>query len=123
MWVDRSTEGWIVHASGRCQGACPDCGEHSRTRHSSYLRHLQDLPVQGRPVTIVLLVSRLRCSNPTCDRRTFAEPLPTIAERMARRTSRLADIIRSVGHALSGRPAERLLAGSVSARAKLDGTR
>lgn len=66
--------------------------------------------MQGRPVTIALRVVRLRCCNPARDRRTFAEPLPMLAERMARRTSRLADILHCVGHALGGRHAERFLA-------------
>jgi hypothetical protein len=92
------------------QGACPDCGVPSRARHSSYLRHLQDLPVQAAPVTVALRVSRLHCRNPACGRRTFVEPLPAVAERMARRTARLAAIVHCVGYALGGRPAERLLA-------------
>ncbi|WP_376100882.1 ISL3 family transposase (plasmid) [Roseomonas sp. CCTCC AB2023176] len=108
--VDRSAEGWIVDASGPGQGACSDCGVPSRARHGSYLRHLQDLPIQGRPVAIALRVVRLRCRNLVCNRRTFAEPLLEVAEPMARRTSRLADILHSVSHALGGRPAERLLA-------------
>jgi hypothetical protein len=44
------------------------------------------------------------------DRRIFAEWLPTLATPFARRTARLAGIVRLFGHSVGGRPSERLMA-------------
>src|SRR5712692_4816809 len=44
---------------------CPECGRASESRHSHYVRRLQDLPWQGLSVQIHLRVRRFRCRNPT----------------------------------------------------------
>src|SRR5437899_3271536 len=44
---------------------CPECGRASESRHSHYVRRLQDLPGQGLSVQIHLRVRRFRCRNPT----------------------------------------------------------
>ncbi len=93
--------------SGAC---CPVCGTASSSRHSSYVRALQDLPAHGRPVRILARLTRWRCRNKRCDRRIFAERLPRLAAPFARRTSRLAEIVRLFGHTAGGRPSERLMA-------------
>ncbi len=82
----------------------------SDARHSTYLRHLQDLQLQGVRVTVQLTVARLRCRNSLCARRVFAEPLPGAAEPRCRRTGRMADLVVLLGHNAGGRPAERILA-------------
>ncbi|MFC7557497.1 transposase family protein [Pseudoroseomonas wenyumeiae] len=51
----------IVAASRGGTAAWPDCGAPSAVVHSRYERHLQDLPWQGRPVTLQIQVRRLRC--------------------------------------------------------------
>ena len=55
-------------------------------------------------------LTRWRCRNDQCDRRIFAERLPTLATPFARRTARLAGIVRLFGHSVGGRPSERLMA-------------
>jgi hypothetical protein len=82
----------------------------SDARHSTYLRHLQDRPLQGVRVTVHLTVARLRCRNSLCARRIFAEPLPGAAEPRCCRTGRMADLVVLLGHNAGGRPAERILA-------------
>jgi hypothetical protein len=88
--------------------ACVSCGQPSWQVHSTYQRCLCDLPWQGRIVQIRVRVRRFRCLNPCCGRCTFAEPLIGIAVRSARRTTRLAEIQRSVALATGGEPGARL---------------
>jgi transposase len=71
---------------------------------------LDDLPAQGTPVTVRARLTRWRCRNEHCERRIFAERLPQLAAPFARRTARLASIVRLFGHAAGGRPAARLMA-------------
>ncbi|HZU44178.1 MAG TPA: ISL3 family transposase [Terriglobales bacterium] len=89
--------------------SCPECGSPSRSRHSHYLRKLQDLPWQGMPVQIRLCVRRFRCRNPDCKRTVFAERLPGIARPYGRRTDRVHSIVSFVGYSAGGLPASRIL--------------
>lgn len=107
--VERSdTGGWIVSGTLAPKGICPDCRQHSR-RHGWRHRRLQDFPAHGDGVTVELRVCRWRCIDATCPRRTFSDHIPSIAPPFACRTSRVAQIVRLLGHATGGRPAERLL--------------
>ena len=108
--VVRTNAGWIIASTGPGVGTCPSCGIASNVRHGSYRRSLQDLPVQGSPVTIELTVSRLSCLNQRCPRRTFAGLIPKAINLRARRTSRVSEIVRQLGYRTGGRPSERLLA-------------
>src|ERR1041385_5296305 len=88
---------------------CPLCGEASRSRHSCYCRHLQDLPWQGVSVQLWATVGRFRCRNPSCSRKIFCERLPRIARAYARETEHAAEIVRLVGYVARGRPGQRIL--------------
>jgi Transposase len=55
-------------------------------------------------------MTRWRCRNDRCERRIFAERIPGLAAPFARRTTRLAGIVRLFGHSAGGRPSERLMA-------------
>jgi transposase len=89
--------------------ACPECGTVSRSRHSSCQRMLRDLPTQGDPVLIQARATRWRCRNKSCDRLIFTERLPQVAAPYARRTARLTEIMRLIGHSAEGRSSERLM--------------
>jgi hypothetical protein len=65
--------------------------------------------VQGKVVEVQLRTSRWRCRNPPCQRKTFADRSAPAAAAYARQTGRAAELVRLVGHAAGGRPAERLL--------------
>jgi hypothetical protein len=114
--VEPGQPAWIVSVD--CHGAeldspracCPVCGTQSGSRHSTYIRTLGDLSAQGAPVSIHARMTRWRCRNDQCDRRIFAERLPALATPFARRTTRLAEIVRLFGHSAGGRPSERLMA-------------
>jgi transposase len=98
----------VVARSRLPTSPCPSCDAPSSRVHSRYERRLADLPWQGRPVTIRIRARRFLCIEPTCPRRTFAERLPGIARRSARRCERLADVQRHVALALGGEAGARL---------------
>ena len=114
--IESGDPDWIVSVDSRAaeqdrdRASCPVCGIQSSSRHSSYIRTLRDLSAQGRRVNIQARLTRWRCRNDQCDRRIFAERLPTLATPFARRTARLAGIVRLFGHSVGGRPSERLMA-------------
>ena len=101
---------WVLSARAAGERSCPACGELSASRHDWHHRRLQDLPVQGTPLVLDLRLGRWRCLNERCSRKTFVERLPSVAAPMARRTVRVAEIVRLFGHAAGGLPSERLLA-------------
>jgi DNA-directed RNA polymerase subunit N (RpoN/RPB10) len=97
--------------------ACPACGTASARVHSRYHRRLSDTAIADREVLIRLRVRRLFCSNTDCARTTFAEQIPDLAGRHARRTAVLQRVFGAVGLALGGRAGARLtrhLAASIS---------
>lgn len=101
---------WVVSARAVGERSCPGCGDVSTSRHDWHRQRLQDLPVQGTPLVLDLRLGRWRCLNERCSRKTFVERLPSVAAPMARRTVRVAEIVRLFGHAAGGLPSERLLA-------------
>jgi transposase len=65
--------------------------------------------VQGAAVVVKMQVSRWRCLNRECERRTFSDQLPDIVCPYARRTQRIAELVHLFGHGAGGRPGERLM--------------
>jgi transposase len=105
--------GQIVHLSVRLAAVgarCPTCGRWSEAFHSSYRRTIADLPITDRQVTVQLVVRRFRCREKACSRRTFAEQVPLLVDRYARRTRRLRSDFETIGLMLGGRPGSRLSA-------------
>ncbi len=101
-----------IHSrSAKATAACPRCGTASRHVHSRYRRRPADLSAHGRKVELVLLVRRFRYRAPRCPAKIFAERFPPDVTRPhARRTSRLQGLVRHLGLALGGRPAQALAA-------------
>lgn len=87
--------------------SCTGCGRPSRRVHGAYWRSLGDVACFGRPTVLLVRVRRFRCSDATCPRRTFTEPLPGIARPRARQTDRLRAVHRTIGLALGGNPGSR----------------
>jgi transposase len=108
--VARGGQSWIVSVVVPARPICPICGAQSQSRHSVYWRTLHDLAAQGTEVTIRARLARWRCRNTLCERLVFAERAPELAARFARRTTRLAEIVRMFGYSSGGLPSERLLA-------------
>jgi len=76
---------------------CPSCHRRSRHVHSRYVRHITDQPIGGRRVLFHLHVRRFRCRTATCPRRTFAEQVPRLAARYARRSVPLQAFLADLG--------------------------
>src|SRR5215207_5893591 len=104
-------EGVVVSVCGcRRGGRCPSCGKPSTAGHGTYHRRPADLPSLGQAVRLDLAVRRLRCTNPSCARRTFCLQPPALLAPRARRTRRLAQAQQRVGFATSALAGARLLA-------------
>ena len=101
---------WQVSVCGHGGRACPGCGTCATARHGWQHRRLQDLPMQGARVTLNLRLGRWRCRSPHCKRQTFTDRLTAIAAPLARRTCRLTELVRRLGHTAGSRPGERLMA-------------
>jgi transposase len=107
--VKGDNQSWMVNAAASLEAAnCPDCGGLSTARHSSYLRHLSDLPVQGRAVKLTVRVGRWRGRNSACERRIFCQRLNEVAYKHARETKRFCEVEQLIAYALGGRPGQRL---------------
>lgn len=87
---------------------CPSCMTVSGRVHSRYQRQVSDLPMSGRPVSLLVSVRRFFCDVRTCARVIFAERFEAVALPRARRTDRLEALAHSLAIALGGRPAARL---------------
>ena len=75
--------GASVRIQARAAGekaASPACGVPSRRVHSRYERRLADVAAGGQEVLIHLTVRRFACGNDACERRTFAEQVPGLAD-------------------------------------------
>lgn len=106
--IEQSESHFLLSVHVEQVPCCPECGQRSSSRHSSYVRRLQDLPWQGLTVQILLRVRRFRCRNRSCPRQVFTERVQGIPSYL-RQTSRLAEIVRVVGYAAGGLPGARLL--------------
>ncbi len=96
-----------VHLSN-LQGWCPTCNQASGRVHSRYIRKPADLPIAGQAVLFRLTIRRFFCDNSDCQRRTFAEQVPLLVERKARRTVRQHQYLKAQAFALGGNPGSRL---------------
>jgi transposase len=96
-----------LHRTART-ARCPGCRGLSRRVHSGYTREIADLPIAGRAVVLHLRVRRFRCPASRCSRRIFAEQVPRLAARRARRSTPLLAALQEVGFALGGRPGARI---------------
>lgn len=107
--VDETDLGIIVRAWSQELPQCPACFGSAISYHSRYIRRMRDLPWQGRQVELQIQTRRFRCRNNLCDRKIFAERLPSVATPRARETKRLCEMVGLVGYALGGLPGSRLL--------------
>src|SRR5712692_11194819 len=89
---------------------CPLCSERSSSIHCHYRRVVRDVPCAGRRVQLFLTVRKFYCRNPYCERKVFAERLPTFIEPWARMTIRHCQHITSIGLASCGKGGARLAA-------------
>ena len=89
-------------------GHCPTCGTGSNRVHSRYRRRPADTAIGANPVVLELTVRRFFCDNSACGAATFAEQVPGLTQRWARRTTVLSAMVESIGLAVAGRAGARL---------------
>ena len=111
LHVRDEEDAYVVFATSSAPARCPDCEASSASRHGTHRRRLQDLPIQGLPVTLQVSLPALALPE---TRTVRGRPSPVAsaetARPFARRTDRVAALARRIGHAAGGRPSERLLA-------------
>lgn len=83
--VDAIDELTVEVTGTRSWSRCPDCGFKTRKVHDSRRRRIRDLPVSGRPVTLVWHRRRFSCE--ACGER-HLEQHPEIEGRLTRRLAR-----------------------------------
>lgn len=98
----------VVVISTSPSAPCPGCGSSSEHIHSRYQRTIKDLPCAGRCVVLRLCVRKFFCLTLTCQRKVFAERLPTLVQPWARVTNRLVEALKALGLAASAEVSERL---------------
>jgi transposase len=98
----------IQASTSGAASACPAYGVVSRRVHSRYRRRLADIATGGQETLIDLQVRRFFCRNAACARATFAEQVPGLTGRYARRTTGLNQTLSAVALALGGRAGARL---------------
>jgi len=76
--------------------------------HSRYERRLADAAIAGAPVEIRLQVRRLFCDVIRCPVHTFAEQIPGLTSKYARRSPLLRRALKKIGLALARRAGARL---------------
>ena len=106
--IERNANRFRLTVHVEQEPSCPLCGEVSRSRHSFYSHHLQDLPWQGAGVELWAIVGRFRCRNSSCPCKIFCERLPQIARVYGRQTERATEIVRLIGYVAGGLPGPRL---------------
>lgn len=101
----------VVVSSCRTQVECPDCSQPAHRVHSRYERTLADRPWNGIPLRLQLHTRRWFCDHPPCSRRIFAERLPGLARRYARRTDEQTQVLRLLAYVLGGEAGARTAQG------------
>lgn len=99
--------------SRKTESRCPYCGRQSDRVHSRYVRKLQDLPIQGAKVKLLVDRRKYFCDNAECSHGTFAE-LFDIFDGKATKTKRLEAEIMRVSLTQSSTSAARYLRASVA---------
>ena len=84
--------------------ACPDCQRVSVRVHSRYQRTLGDLRCVSFRFQLHWTIRRFFCDNEDCQRVTFAEQIPTVADRYARKTRRLTEQQSRIAYETGGEP-------------------
>ena len=90
---------------------CPYCEKESKRIHSIYQREVQDLPIQGKKVVLLVLTRKFFCDNDTCCKRTFSERHPFV-DANGKRTKRLEKNILFTSSQLSSINASKVLKNS-----------
>jgi len=112
-WEIKGDTIYINAFSDREDSVCPFCGQLSNKTHSKYIRTLQDLPIQGKKVVLILLNRKYFCNNPQCHHKTFSERFSFFSDK-AKMTKRLQEEIINLSINCSSITASHILKKNVA---------
>ena len=92
---------------------CAYCGAESRKVHSRKMQKIQDLPIAGKKVNIMLERRKIFCGNAKCSHKTFTETFEFMGVK-SRKTKRLQEEILRVSLTQSAVSASKYLKRSVA---------
>lgn len=104
---------YVYVESNRKEAICPYCGRSASRVHSHYERRFLDLPIQGKKVEIIIRNRKLRCDNPECGHKTFAESFDCLPFK-GKRSLRLTEEIIKVSIEVSSIKASTMLKKGVA---------
>lgn len=87
---------------------CPYCGMASTKVHSTYIRNIEDIPIQERQTILRVKTRKMFCNNPECQHKTFSESFEFV-EPKGRKTKRLLTRILKTSLSLSSINASSIL--------------
>ena len=79
---------------------CPNCGLKTSSIHSKYRTSFYDLPIQGKPVLIILTKLKYICRNRKCSTKTFTISTDFISPK-GKKTKRLIKAIVNLNKDMS----------------------
>lgn len=104
---------YITVKGRREEVACPHCGCMSSKVHSRYTKTVQDLPIQGMKVILVIKNRNMFCKNKACIIKTFGEQYEFLPYK-GKKTKRVEAEILRVSLLCSSVSASELLRRSVA---------
>ena len=109
--MERHEDQLVLHVTATSPSAlCPLCQQPATRLHSRYRRTVKDLPCAGQRVRLILHVRKFFCETVTCMRKVFAERLLHLVAPWAQMTTRLSEILQTIGLATCGKLGARLAA-------------
>ncbi|PQQ65433.1 ISL3 family transposase [Acetivibrio saccincola] len=76
---------------------CTLCRSESSYHQATYKRVIDDLPLFGKPVQLIVTAYKYKCFIPDCEQKIFCEELYGFAGKYRRRSQRCEDLIAAIG--------------------------
>ncbi|MGP7818747.1 transposase family protein [Niallia sp. 01092] len=93
--------------STRTSAYCPACSKPSSRIHSQYTRKVQDLPISGKSVELLIMTKRWFCDQPNCRVKIFTERYNWLSPNGCR-TARTEEVLRKITFSTSCISAEKV---------------
>lgn len=97
----------LLIKSKRTSSTCPTCDHSSCRVHSRYTRKVQDLPISGHPVDLLILTRKWFCDQQDCPVTIFTERYEGISANR-RRTVRTEQALQKIAFSTSCLAAEKV---------------
>lgn len=75
---------------------CPSCNTETSSKHCSYIRTVDDLPLLGKRVKLTIYLHKYKCTNPDCKTKVFCEDAMGVVDKSQRRSRRLLEYLRDI---------------------------